>query len=242
VEDSQLQRQDQTVPESNSEQAPASVPWSVRDVVFGLGFLVVWWLVFGFSVGILQLAQINIDPGVLVGLAEMLLLLPVWWFAIRKYHVGWDTVGLRDFRTQALGVGCGLMIASSLFNVVYSAIISQFGLESNQNLAPLLAGLDTPVWLLISGVVVAPVVEEIFFRGFVYAGLRQRFDWKTAAVLSAFLFALVHLQPAMIPPIFILGLIFAYLYHRSQSIWPAIIMHVSTNALALGAAYLMSQL
>jgi hypothetical protein len=45
-----------------------------------------------------------------------------------------------------------------------------------------------------------------------------------------------------IPPIFILGYIFAYLYRRSGSIWPAVVMHVATNALGLGAAYLLSRL
>ena len=39
-----------------------------------------------------------------------------------------------------------------------------------------------------------------------------------------------------------LGLIFAYLYHRSGSIWPAVVMHVLTNGIGLGAAYLASQM
>jgi membrane protease YdiL (CAAX protease family) len=42
-------------------------------------------------------------------------------------------------------------------------------------------------------------------------------------------------------PIFVLGLIFAYLYHRSGSVWPAILMHVLTNALGLIAAYTMTR-
>jgi membrane protease YdiL (CAAX protease family) len=100
--------------------------------------------------------------------------------------------------------------------------------------------LDSPWWLLIAGVIVAPVVEEIFFRGFAFAGLRNRYSWRKAAVISSLLFASVHLQPAALIPIFILGLIFSYLYYRSGSIMPAILMHVSTNALALGAAYLIA--
>ncbi|MEW5957318.1 MAG: CPBP family intramembrane glutamic endopeptidase [Chloroflexota bacterium] len=42
-------------------------------------------------------------------------------------------------------------------------------------------------------------------------------------------------------PIFMLGLIFAYLYQVSGSIWPAILMHILTNTLALSVAYAMSQ-
>jgi membrane protease YdiL (CAAX protease family) len=67
-----------------------------------------------------------------------------------------------------------------------------------------------------------------------------RYGWKKAAVISSALFAVIHFQPIAFVLIFVLGLIFAYLYHRSNSIWPAILMHVATNGLALGAAYLMA--
>jgi len=80
----------------------------------------------------------------------------------------------------------------------------------------------------------------VFFRGFVFAGLRQRYGWKKAAFISAALFAVIHVMPTAMIPVFILGLIFAYLYHHSDSIWPAILMHVSTNALALGLAYVLA--
>ena len=60
--------------------------------------------------------------------------------------------------------------------------------------------------------------------------------------ISAGLFAVVHLQPIAMPPIFLLGLVFAYLYQRTESIWPAVIMHVATNTLGLAAAYLLSQM
>jgi membrane protease YdiL (CAAX protease family) len=60
-------------------------------------------------------------------------------------------------------------------------------------------------------------------------------------LLSAGLFALAHILPTSILPIFILGVIFAYLYQISGSIWPAIIMHMLTNILALSVAYGLSQ-
>jgi membrane protease YdiL (CAAX protease family) len=129
-----------------------------------------------------------------------------------------------------------------LFNATYSAFLAVFGLRMQVDLVPVFAELSSPWWLLLAGIVVAPVVEELFFRGFVFAGLAQRYSWRKAALISSALFALVHLQPLAIPPIFILGYIFAYLYQRCGSIWPAVLMHVSTNALGLGAAYLLSRI
>ena len=77
--------------------------------------------------------------------------------------------------------------------------------------------------------------------GFVFTGLRRRMDWKQAALASAGLFALAHFMPTSILPIFLLGLIFAYLFQFSGSIWPAIFMHMLTNTVALSAAYAVSQ-
>ena len=88
---------------------------------------------------------------------------------------------------------------------------------------------------------VAPLVEEVFFRGFIFTGLREKYGWITAAFVSAFLFSAVHLQPIAMPPIFLLGLVFAYLYQRTESIWPGVIMHLATNTISLTAAYLISQ-
>jgi membrane protease YdiL (CAAX protease family) len=134
------------------------------------------------------------------------------------------------------------MIISLMFNAVYSAFLAVFGLRAQVDLVPIFAELSSPWWLLLAGIVVAPVVEELFFRGFVYAGLAERYSWRKAAVISSAFFALVHLQLTAVLPIFILGYIFAYLYRRSGSIWPAVLMHVSTNALGLGAAYLLSRI
>jgi membrane protease YdiL (CAAX protease family) len=84
------------------------------------------------------------------------------------------------------------------------------------------------------------MVEEIFFRGFVFAGLRERYGWQRAALISSALFGVIHFTPTAIMPIFILGCVFAYLYQRSGSIWPAILMHAFSNALALGAAFVLA--
>ena len=87
-------------------------------------------------------------------------------------------------------------------------------------------------------VVVAPVVEETFFRGFVFAGLRGRYDWRWAAAISSALFAAAHLELTFFIPAFVLGYIFAYLYQRSGSVWPGMIIHAAMNALAMAVLYL----
>lgn len=216
------------------------VPWTTRDVWLGL---VIFGLLLAIAIAVSVLVRSlswKLDLGLMVSLAELLLLGPVWWLAVRKYRVGWETLGLRGFKGEMIGLGCGLMLLSFIFNFFYGLILALFGLRAQVDLVPIFAQLSSPWLLLIGGAVVAPIVEEVFFRGFVFAGLRQRYGWQKAALASSALFALIHLIPTAVIPIFILGYIFAYLYQRSNSIWPAILMHASTNALALGAAYMLA--
>ena len=222
----------------NEQIRPDPVPWTARDVWLGVMFLALWLVILLSSVFWLPSLTLELDPGLLVSLAELALLVPVWWFALRKYRVGWQALGLRGFQGAMLGLGCGLMVLSFMFNFAYSTFLALLNLRIQADLTPVFAELSSPWWLLAGGVIVAPVVEEIFFRGFVFAGLCRRYEWQKAAVISAALFALIHLQLTAVIPIFILGYIFAYLYYQSNSIWPAILMHVATNALGLGVAYL----
>ena len=98
--------------------------------------------------------------------------------------------------------------------------------------------LSTPWPLIVTIVFIAPFVEEVFFRGFVFAGLRARYDWRWAAAISSALFAAAHLELTFFIPAFVLGYVFAYLYQRSGSVWPGMIVHAAMNALAMAVLYL----
>lgn len=225
----------------NGELRNDPIPWSIRDVWLGVGFLGLWLVTVIVVSLLIRFSVLAVNVGLFIGVAELVLLGPVWWLTVRKYRVSWEALGLRRFRGRMIGLGCGLMLLSFAFNLVYSAFLAIFNLQAQVDLVPLFAELSSPWWLLVAGVVIAPMVEEVFFRGFLFAGLRKKYDWRKAALISSALFALLHLQPTAMIPIFILGYIFAYLYYRSNSIWPAVLMHVSTNALGLGVAYILAK-
>lgn len=221
--------------------APAAVPWTPRDVAWGMAAFVGWIVLVVAASEAGRWLNLNIDPGVTVVFGTALLLLPAWYFTVYKYGVSWAELGLRGFQPAAVGLGCGLMIASVIFNMLYAAFLALFNLQIQPNIDEMFNLTDFPVALLFGGVVVAPIVEEVFFRGFIFAGLRRRWDWKIAAAISALMFAVAHVLPTSFLPIFILGVIFAGLYQFSGSIWPAILMHMLTNAVALSVAYALSQ-
>jgi len=220
---------------------PPPVPWTPVDVVWGLIIFLFWTLALGLIGALAQRLTWSIDLGLLVIFGEAILLLPIWYLAVRKYNISWEQLGLRPFKREAVAIGCGLMILSLLFNVGYAALLGLFDLQIQPDITMAFENTNYPLILLFGGAVVAPIVEELFFRGFVFAGLRGRWSWQTAAVVSAGLFALVHFVPTSILPIFLLGLIFAVLYQLSGSIWPAILMHMLTNTVALLSAYAVAQ-
>ena len=88
-------------------------------------------------------------------------------------------------------------------------------------------------WLsFVSSVVVAPVIEEIVFRGIILIGLAKKFPLWVAAIISALAFALLHGQINVGIYTFIFGIILSYTYIRSGSIYPGIMAHFINNLIA----------
>ena len=101
-----------------------------------------------------------------------------------------------------------------------------------EELAPVLVdGTDRAGLVLLA--VFSGVGEEVFFRGFIFAGFRQRYGWQKAALISSAIFGVLHLQLLAIPLLSLLGYIFAYLYHRTNSIWLPILLHFLVNTFAV---------
>lgn len=171
--------------------------------------------------------------------AELLLLLPPWYFILRRGG-SWGTLGLHGFRLGYLAVGCSLLLLSFFFNIVWALFLTLLDLQVQPDILPLFGegGAGYFIALLVAGIV-GPFAEEIYFRGFLFAGLRGHWGMVPALLASSALFAFFHILPTSILPIFVLGILLALLYHLSASLWPSIFMHAATNILALTAAYLL---
>jgi len=107
---------------------------------------------------------------------------------------------------------------------------------------PLFAYVQLPSWLygllgLLLMAVLAPIVEEIIFRGLLYRMLRERWGVWISVLVSAAFFSLVH-HGLLLSPQLIGGIIFALAYEWSRSLWVAIVLHMGANA----AVYVLSVL
>jgi len=221
------------------------VPWTGRDAWWGMGMgLLVWAaIIFGtIFVALVFDVDESIFLSLLLGLGEIFLLIPIWWFTVRKYRVSWGSLGFRSFRGSAIGIGCGMLFVAYIFTVIYAlVIVNVLGWDMGTDVKEITEDVSSPglvtFALVLGAVVVAPFVEEMFFRGFIFAGLRERYGWKIGALTSAGLFTIVHLNPIAIPTLFMLGFAFAFLYHRSNSLWPSILMHAIWNGVVVGASF-----
>lgn len=107
------------------------------------------------------------------------------------------------------------------------------GGESGMNPAiPLLAGADSHLELgiiVFNVMVAAPLFEEFLFRGFLFQQMRVSLGKTHAILLSALVFASVHLSIESFLPLFGLGAILAMVYHHTQSLWASILTHALWN-------------
>lgn len=95
------------------------------------------------------------------------------------------------------------------------------------------------ILFIVSVCAIAPVCEEMIFRGVLYRGMRDMAGKAPAVVGSALLFTAIHLTPTHVMGIFTVGCVLALLYERTGTIVAPMVLHAAHNTLALfGAEYL----
>jgi membrane protease YdiL (CAAX protease family) len=90
------------------------------------------------------------------------------------------------------------------------------------------------ILIILTTIIVAPLIEEMLFRGFLQKVLEESWEDITKAILvTSLFFALVHLNPYWIVQIYLLGMLLGYLSWRTNSIIPGIILHGLNNGFAV---------
>ncbi|MBA7631037.1 hypothetical protein ES703_38564 [subsurface metagenome] len=181
------------------------------------------------SEGLLHQWLIIVFVGMVV--SEGAMIFGSWWFSAFKYKCGWRALGFRRFKVKrGLIFAAVVVLAGLLISFLYDMLVTS---DESVTLEFTETGLGWAIIALLA-VVVAPVAEETFFRGFLFRGIGNRYGYGWGAVFSALLFSLAHiLQPGAFLPIFLLGLLLAWLYMKTGSIWACIFTHFAYNSIAL---------
>jgi len=153
-------------------------------------------------------------------------------------------VGARVFglRATAFWPAVGWAVLAYGAYVVVTAIWAQIvDLDEEQEVLDAL-GVDDSAFALVSAAfivcVLAPVVEEFFFRGFFYGSLR-RLGVAPAALVSGAVFGGIHAGSSPVEalvPLAVLGVALCLLYEKTGSLYPCIVLHAINNCLAFGVS------
>lgn len=141
----------------------------------------------------------------------------------------WPALGFRQpLAGWPLLVFSGYMVFW-MGSVVWTLLMPE---AEQKDIASPLGSLPVQIFLIV---LVAPLAEEVVFRGLLFQGFLQRMSLPLAVILSSLLFALPHFPGGLLtlPLLFIFGAVLALLYWRTESIWPPILLHALNNALAL---------
>ena len=170
---------------------------------------------------------------------------------------GLITVAFMRARTDFAGLGVvrsapRWMVRGAVWVIAFQAVSISWGIllqaldiapEQELGLAVMEQWPSVESGLMIGyGVLVAPLVEELLFRGFLLPPLARRLGRAGGIALSALLFGLLHMtDPQAVPPLVVLGAVLGWLRLASGSLLPALILHAGNNTLAFSLLLLSLQ-
>ncbi|MCB2339063.1 CPBP family intramembrane glutamic endopeptidase [Clostridium estertheticum] len=134
-------------------------------------------------------------------------------------------------------IGYRLAYNNSLFYLVDNVPMPNFIIHAFEEL------FISPIIMILSSAVIAPIYEEVIFRGILLKGMANKINSNLALIISALIFALLHMNIPQGINAFLLGLIIGAIYLSSNSIYLCIFAHFINNSVAIiisGALQLLS--
>ena len=156
--------------------------------------------------------------------------------ALQRYRLSWAQLGLRPFDRRFWWLPLVVATAAHLGIIVYALTLTAIGAGAavpEQEIDELFESRAVLPLVGVVTVLMAPLAEEIFFRGFIFPGLLRPFGLGGAMAASGLLFGAFHITSpdtvGLIVPFGLVGALFAWLYHRTGSLWPSVAAHLVFN-------------
>ena len=124
-----------------------------------------------------------------------------------------------------LGQYASNLIATLTGVLIPSAMDSYEDLAQNFDLST-----ASPVLMILAVCIVGPIAEELVFRGMIFGKLRRAFSFWPAAIISGIMFGVFHMNIMQGVYASVLGVLLAYVYEKTQTIFGSIFFHIVFNA------------
>lgn len=206
------------------------------------GILFLWWVLL--IIEMLQGKEVKITPAVLVfnAVLNFCIIATICGFLVGRDRNPIRLFGLRwtDWKSGLPLVGISLAAIIPIILVVsYFAKLALGNADSTQDLLLFFknsSSLTEKALLVFTAVVVAPVTEELVFRGYLHGVLRQIGGRWCGILVSSLIFAAIHGHIPSLAGLFVLAIAFALLYERTGSLWAPMLMHAGFNSINIIAA------
>jgi len=186
----------------------------------------------------------GINFTILYLLQTIVLALPVGIVVLIRKNIRLNDFGFENFNIKSILKFAFLGYAYYLVIMMIISLASAYmklkvpGFEAQESHIPLIGDNSIGSILTIAIITLfAPIIEEVIFRGFIFKTMMAKWHKWLAFVMSALVFATIHMEFQSILPLFILGLILNWMFFRTKSIYPGIFFHIVNNGIALGAEY-----
>jgi hypothetical protein len=139
--------------------------------------------------------------------------------------------GKKRIINAALIVCCAALIGTGLNNLILMSPLAEASAgfaEANSNFYGSTFALE-----LISSALLTPVLEEMVYRGIIFARLKRMLGFLPAMVVSALIFAIMHFNLVQFVYAFLLGMVLAVFMEKTGHLYGAVLGHIVANALAV---------
>lgn len=167
---------------------------------------------------------------------EGLILLPCLIFSLAENERAQDLYPFRKIRALELFLTLLLFAVSYPIAGILNAISTRFTENAVEGISDEILAEPFPLMLFVIGIF-GPFCEELCFRGILLQTFRRTGRDIGAAVLSAALFGLLHLNLNQCIYAFFLGLVFALADEAAESIWPSFLLHCAVNCISVTAMF-----
>ena len=228
------------------------VPWGWGDLVLLVAvaisgtFVVSLLLIKGFTIAGVSFRQVQNIPGnrnlfLILNQALLSLVLLAYLAAqmLHSFHVPfWRTVGWRPLQTgqtPRAAAYMGLIFSGCLLAILVTLSSAAFKSNTKMPIEQFFQDRRSALLLMSLGVLLAPVLEETIFRGYLYPVVARSFGVNAGILVTGTLFGLLHASQlwggwAQIALLVVVGIVFTYARARTHTVVASYLLHVSYNS------------
>lgn len=186
----------------------------------------------------LQVIGNALYAGVLMGfIMAVIFTTVVYLFCIKRYKLSWKDIGIRKLSWRNFLWTVVALIFLIIVSIAILMIMEKMGISFENSKTETIQN-DKSIYAfciaVIGAAVISPIYEEILYRGVFYTFFRDRYGIWGGVLISSIIFTVVHIPTYNTLPVnFLSGVVFAWLYEKTNSILSAMIAHALFNFIAV---------